>query len=833
MRNSRPTNRAFACSAIAIGWATSGLAQTPAIKTVRIDPAVGPSANATRLNPTGRAIVLTVGAVDGAAYLGDVPLTLGADDSIALPAQRLLDLLQPLLDPDAFKALQGAFAGKDSLTPADFAASGVALKYDPQTLQLKVTIDSSRRAARNLAVSPIDRARVGGFAPPAKWSGYLNVRGSQDYGYTGKFGDGFGKPVFFLDGATRFGQVVVEGEGVYQPGAANKDFQRLGTRAVYDNQRLVARFTAGDLQPTARGFQSAPDIAGVSIYRSYSVLQPQQVVRPRGDRSFQLDRAATVEVSVNGQIVRRLALQPGTYNLRDFPFTQGANDISLAILDDTGRTQNLRFNLFLDQSQLGQGLSEFGFYAGVLSPLGLSGPHYTNKPAMSGFVRTGISDSLTLGANAQVDADGQLLGLEAVIASGFGTIATNVAVSNVRRYGSGVATITTFQRLIQRGGGRTDSLTLSLETRSRNFGPMGTLTPVNPFRYEIGGNYSHAFTNDFYAGLDARYSRARFGFTSTQTYRASAGLRLNDRLTLSADTRYEKDERGRRVAGLFSITARLGKFSSARADYDTRDNRARLSYQTLNGQGVGSYNLTADVERSDFGSGASVNANYFTNRAELGFSHFGTFDRDFGNSRQQRTSIRAATSIAFADGAVSIGRPIYDSFAIVKPHPALKGTNIVLDPGINGSTAATGTLRAATHPSLSAYAERTVAIDAPNAPPGIDLGQGSFRVFPSYRSGYKITIGSAYTITALGNLLDVNGQPVALVTGTAVELAHPERAPLTVFTNRDGRFGLPGLAPGKWRITMLDDNASVFEFEIGKTAPGVVQLGKLPAVRGR
>ena len=265
----------------------------------------------------------------------------------------------------------------------------------------------------------------------------------------------------------------------------------------------------------------------------------------------------------------------------------------------------------------------------------------------------------------------------------------------------------------------------------------------------------------------------------------------------------------------------------------TRDNRARLSYQTLNGQGVGSYNLTADVERSDFGSGASVNANYFTNRAELGFSHFGTFDRDFGNSRQQRTSIRAATSIAFADGAVSIGRPIYDSFAIVKPHPALKGTNIVLDPGVNGSTAATGTLRAATHPSLSAYAERTVAIDAPNAPPGIDLGQGSFRVFPSYRSGYKITIGSAYTITALGNLLDANGQPVALVTGTAVELAHPERAPLTVFTNRDGRFGLPGLAPGKWRITMLDDNASVFEFEIGKTAPGVVQLGKLPAVRGR
>lgn len=833
MRSSRLTNRALACSAIAIGWATSGAAQTPAIKSVRIDPVVGPSANATRLNPTGRAIVLTVGAVDGAAYLGDVPLTLGADDSIQLPAQRLLDLLQPLIDPDAFKALQGAFAGKDSLTPADFAASGVSLRYDPQSLQLKVTIDAGRRAARNLAVSPIDRARVGGFAQPAKWSAYVNVRASQDYGYTGNFGDGFGKPVFFLDGATRIGQVVVEGEGVYQPGAASTDFQRLGTRAVYDNQRLVARFTAGDLQTTSRGFQAAPDIAGISVFRSYSVLQPQQVVRPRGDRSFQLDRAATVEVSVNGQIVRRLALQPGTYNLRDFPFTQGANDIRLAILDDTGRTQNLRFNLFLDQSQLGKGLSEFGLYAGVLSPLGLSGPHYSDNPAISGFFRGGVSDSLTFGVNGQADKDGQLIGTEAVIASPLGTIATNVAFSHVRGYGTGLATITTFQRLIQRAGGRTDSLTLSLETRSRNFGPMGTLLPVNPFRYEIGGNYSHAFTDDFYAGLDARYSKARSGFTSTQTYRASAGLRLSDRLTLSADTRYERDERGRRVAGLFSITARLGKFSSARADYDTRDNRARLSYQTLDGQGVGSYNLTADVERSDFGSGASVNANYFTNRAELGFSHFGTFDNDFGGSRQQRTSVRAATSIAIADGAVSVGRPIYDSFAVVKPYRGLQDTNIVLDPSISGYTASTGSLRAATQPSLSAYAERTVAIDAPGAPPGTDLGQGSFRVFPPYRSGYKITIGSAYSITALGNLYDASGAPVALVTGTATELAHPERAPLTVFTNREGRFGLAGLAPGKWRIAMLDDDGSVFDFEIGKTATAVVQLGKLGAVRGR
>jgi outer membrane usher protein len=223
-----------------------------------------------------------------------VPLTLGADDSVSLPAQRLLDLLQPLIDPDAFKALQGAFAGKDTLTPSDFAASGVALKYDPQSLQLRVTIDSSRRAARNLAISPIDRARIGGFAPPAKWSAYLNVRGSQDYGYTGNFGDGFGKPVFFLDGATRIGQVVVEGEGVYQPGAANKDFQRLGTRAVYDSQTIVARFTAGDLQTTSRGFQSAPDRAATAASSSIAPPPSKSRSMARSSAASRSSRAPTI-----------------------------------------------------------------------------------------------------------------------------------------------------------------------------------------------------------------------------------------------------------------------------------------------------------------------------------------------------------------------------------------------------------------------------------------------------------------------------------------------------------------------------------------------------------
>jgi outer membrane usher protein len=784
-----------------------------------------PNATA-RLNPTGRAVTLTVPAKDGAIYLGDLVITIGTDDKVEFAAQRLLDLLINVLDPSVLKTLQASFAGKTTLTMADFAATGIELHYDPQQLAVILTIAAERRATQTLMVSPLDRARLGDFIKPAAFSAYLNVRGNVDYLSDGP-DTGVQSPVMFLDGAARVLGTVAESEAIWQPGSDGVDFQRLGSRLVYDDQDHLMRWTLGDLQPTARGFQASPEISGLSVFRSYSVLQPQQIVRPRGDRSFQLDRPSTVEVQINGQTVRRLQLSPGTYDLRNFPFTQGANDIKLSVVDDTGRTQVLRFNIFLDQSQLARGLSEFGFYAGVLSPLQSHGPHYTNDFAVSGYFRHGFTDSLTLGVNFQAGPGSRMGGVEAVLGTAVGTFATTVSASDIASFGSGYATQVTFQRLIQRGGGRSDSLSLFFEGRSRNFGPMGTLTPSNPFKWETGGGYSHAFSDYFYGGVDGRYSSGRDTQRDLYTLRGTLGWRVNDRISATSDIRWERDNVRSGVGALLSLTVRFGRFANARADYDTRDQRARLSYNVIHGQGVGSYNLAGDIERSKFGSGINATGTYFANRAELGLSHYGTFQNDFGASTGQRTSFRFASSLAVADGTASIGRPIYDSFAIVRGHESLKGASIMVDPTVFGYTAATGMLGTAVQPSLSSYAERTLTVDAPNAPAGIDLGQGAYRLYPPYRSGYSLRVGSDYSVTALGRFLDASGEPVALVTGSATEMAHPEREPVTVFTNKDGRFGLTGLAPGKWRVEMHDAEKSRFMINIPKGTEGIVRTGDM------
>jgi outer membrane usher protein len=791
-----------------------------------------PAARSQPLNPTGKAIILTVPAKDGAAYLGDMPLTIGADDSLSFPAERTLQLLDTLLAPDVMSGLRGSWAGRANIGPADLSAAGISVNYDPRTLELRFDIPVEKRASRRLSVSALDQRSVGTYVTPLEYSGYLNIRGSVDLYEQGPT-TGFQEPVFLLNGAINLKGVVIESDAIWTPGGAGADFQRLGTRYVYDDTKNLVRFALGDLEPQGRGFQAAPDIAGISIFRSYSVLNPQQVIRPRGDRTFRLERPSTVEVIVNGQQVRRLQLAPGNYNLRDFPFAQGGNDIRLNVLDDTGRTEVLRFNIFLDQTQLAKGLDEFGFYAGVKAPLGARGPVYSDEWIVSGFYRKGISDNLTLGGNFQADDQIQMGGIEAMFGTPIGSFGTNFAISHTAGFGDGYALQATFQRLIQHKNGQADTLNLFFEHRSRRFAPVTFFLADNQYDYEVGGGYTHAFSSDFYMGANGRYSKGRGINPDVQSYSLTGGWRISPGATLSAEARYTEDSRGKELSGFLTLTVRLGRTSSIRSEYDTRDNRTRLSYQTLKGYGVGSYNVTADAERSDFGSNASFNANLFTNRAELGVSHFGAFTGDFQTSTSQRTTFRVGTSIAFGGGEVSIGRPIYDSFAIVKPHASLKKANVLVDPSVMGITANTGDLKTATMPNLSSYSERVITVDVEGAPAGVDIGQGSFKLFPGYRSGYKLEVGSAYSITATGTMLDVDGQPVSLVSGKATELAKPDRPAVTLFTNRQGRFGAAGLAPGQWRIEMLDANKSVYVITIPENAEGIVRLGEITPAKER
>jgi outer membrane usher protein len=164
---------------------------------------------------------------------------------------------------------------------------------------------------------------------------------------------------------------------------------------------------------------------------------------------------------------------------------------------------------------------------------------------------------------------------------------------------------------------------------------------------------------------------------------------------------------------------------------------------------------------------------------------------------------------------------------VVRGHRSLKGSSVEVERSAFGYIAETGKLGTAVHPALSSYIDRTISVDAPDAPVTAELGQGSFRAFPPYRSGYLLTVGSANNVTAVGRLLDNQGQPLSLVSGSARFVGQSSDEPVALFTNRDGRFGATGLASGRWQVTMNDDSGSVFMIIVPKDAEGILTLGDL------
>lgn len=387
---------------------------------------------------------------------------------------------------------------------------------------------------------------------------------------------------------------MLENEASFGTGEGGA-FRRDGTRVVYDDLPRLQRYVAGDLLPQGRGFQGVQDIAGLSVERTYGLLDPQQNVAPRGGRSFTLERESTVEAFVNGRVVRTLRLQPGTYDVSDFPFVSGANDVDVVIQDSTGRREVLSFSIFIDRTQLAPGLSEYGAYLGVATNRLGDSISYDGGFAGSAFYRRGISENLTLGANGQFSDRGALVGVEGVWGSALGTIGGDLAVSQIDGAGAGWAVNLTYERLIQDAGGGS-SLSATVEARSRRFGAPSQLAPDNRYLLNAAVAYNRSFGDSQFAGVQLRYSYARDGFENEGTIRATYGRRLTETTNVILDVDYSTGGFASGAAFRVAVVRRFGATGSLRAEIDSQSERGRIGYQTSGGRGVGAWSLAGTLK---------------------------------------------------------------------------------------------------------------------------------------------------------------------------------------------------------------------------------------------
>ena len=781
-----------------------------------------------RLNPTGRDISLSAPMRNGEFLLNEVAFILGADDAVRIESKSLLAALRSLLSPDDFAALEASIAGMPYVPAAQLEPQGFIISYDAATIGLNIEIPPAKRAERNLSLMRSAQSSSIQQIEPANLSAYINFRSFADYLWNGA-AKGLSAPTSLIDSAVRFKGIVLENEATLNFDSNTQNtFVREGTRLVYDDRQRLIRFSAGDLRTNGRGFSGSPQIAGLSAMRVYSTVDPLRNVQPRGDQSFVLTRPGTLEALINGRPVRKIRLDPGTYNVRDFPFVQGTNDVQFNIEDDAGGIQSIRFSQFFDRTLLAPGLTEFSLSAGIFAPfVGSSRDYQTGEPAAAGWFRRGISDSVTLGGNFNARKDGLTAGAESVLATRFGTLGLDAAVSSIKGIGSGYAFDLGFQKSF--GGFETGARSVSLAAnyRSPKFSNPGSLFVDNRIAWTLSASYAQPLGSSQYISVNGNYSIARGSFQNETSARLTYGRTISQRLNLTIDATYEdRSFFGREYGVRATLLVKLGPRSTGVAEVDSRTKRARLGYQTSRGEGVGSWGLSADVDVGEDDVGFNGGVNYTANRAELSLNHTTVYDFSGTSTDSQRTSARFGTALVFADGRFGVSRPIFDSFTMVAPHESLKGASVLIDPREGHYTAKSGTFGAAVDPDLAAYIGRTVTYDVPDAPIGYDLGAGSARVEPPYKGGYLIVAGSDYSVTAVGTLLGPDGSPISLLAGRATEQGVSDPKSLTVFTNRTGRFGISGLRPGKWLIEMPTEPPTEVEIVIPDGEKGIVRLGE-------
>ena len=757
----------------------------------------------------------------GTAYLGDVTAGISPDNIVDLSRDRLLALLEPMASRATLDALR---AMGETLTLADLQALGLGGVYDPALLEITIELPVNDQQLRTIELSSEFAAPTGRVERPAKFSTWLTWRTALDYVHAGG-PTGFARPVFDLTGAARvMGGVVLEVEAFVDTSLAAADmFRRQATRFVYDQPERARRWVLGDIRPAVRGFQSSPDMAGLSVTRSFGMLEPGRNIRPRGQGTFSLTQPGSVQVFVNGRPVRQLDLQAGRYDVRNFPFAAGQNDVQVVVEDRTGRRELFSYSRFFDQQLLEPGLAEYHLALGIAAPFADGQPDYrTDQFIATGYYRRGVTDSLTLGINGQANMSGGMVGAEALWSPPAGVVGAQAALSSLDGR-TGWAAQLNYQWQSQNDEGPRQTLGASVEAVSRYFDSIsfinnsGTAGPgaINTRAVDVSLAYSRQLDDRTTLTADAGYVVGREGGASGARARLGVSRRLDRVSNLSVEAMYDQlDTRGDNYGVFVTYSRRLGFGQFFRASQDTRQERSRLSYQRNPSQGYGGYSVAADLDRAP--GDTTFNGSVFRtfNRLETNLAHSASFDETSGEVSSQRTSLRLAGAVAYADGAVAVGRPIYDSFAIVGRHRTLRGAQVLVDPTPDGGAQSrTDRLGPALVSEVPSYSRRNLPIAVEGADQGYDLGSGSFDLRAPYKSGYRLVVGSDYSVSVVGTLLDRDMQPVTLLAGRAIDLSDPEREPIELFTNRTGRFAAQGLRPGRWRIE-LGSPPLVYEFDV-------------------
>jgi len=547
-------------------------------------------------------------------------------------------------------------------------------------------------------------------------------------------------------------------------------YMRYDTSFSFSNPAELSTTQIGDFISSSLAWSRSIRIGGFQ-WRSNFALRPDLVTFPIPSLGGSAVVPSAVDLYINN--VRQFSenVPSGPFILNNVPGITGAGQATVITRDALGRAVSTSVPIYIDTRLLDAGLSSKSIELGFLRrSYGIESFDYDPHPAMSGSIRYGVSNALTVEAHGEasnglinVGAGGLIkLGLAGVVNGSLSASAGRLPGSQMSlgyeliepRFSIDAQTIRAFSNygdLAARDGtpvaAATDTVTLGLPlfgSQTLALSYIGSRYPQQPSSAIASVSYSLNLSRLISLNLNA-YRDFKQHNSHGLFLSLSVGFGHNISVNASAG----------RQNGLFNDNLNLVR----PADYD------------------GGWGWGVQTENSGATSYRQAQVQYLGRDGEATL-----VEQDIANHTS--TSLDVSGAVVLMDKSIQLSRRIDDGFALVSTD-GVAGIPVLHENRVIGLTDQSGHLLI---PDLNSYQDNQLAIDGMKLRADVRIATTHMDVVPQALSGVLAHFGVTLYNAASVILVDPNG--AVLPPGTRV---HHQESGMETVVGYDGLTFIEGL----------------------------------------
>ncbi len=580
------------------------------------------------------------------------------------------------------------------------------------------------------------------------------------------------------------------------------------------------KVTLGDFSVNTPTLSSSGNFGGIlwqSNFRQYGQFQSM----PSLGLDFNVETPSHAELYVNDVKTKEWDLLPGNVSLPSV-LTSGQGNATLVLTDAFGRQQQISQPFYITQQLLKEGLHEFYYGLGARHKFSNKMIDYGNS-VLFGAHRYGFSDTLTAGAAFTATKKVSNVGVSVTQSFlGNSLIDTAVAMSHQGGGLNGYLGVASYQLNLQ-----PINLSLNAGYMSQQFGNLNidaASLQKNKYRLQASLNYNIPYTGSSVGASvsqSASWGNSPISKSLALFFRQSILSSLNINIQVNHDLATGDNI----ISAMLNYFPRMQDTSdilnnnnfSYQANYNDKTHVDTQVWQTQKQGSIGEgYNYTASLQKQDQKLSGIARYQYQNNN--------GIYTANYAQNEQTiRGNVSVAGSLVTANNEVYFGRPITDSFAVVKVNGAEEDIPIYsngarLGWGNNDKVVIIPNLQSRRVGKMSIKPEDIgLAVEADHPEQAVDVGVRTASVVEFTLSQFVAAEGNAYILNKDGSKQYLEALPLEY---TAKGKAQDS------FIAKKGFFYLENVPTGEFKATVKRyKHDCILHLTIPKSDKVVVKLG--------